>query len=112
MRPGSHCVSSESGRSFGLRAVALIAILLLSVTLATRTFHEIYLDHPCAQADPSHAMRQHLAADAFVLTSPVMNLGVTLLPVAAPHAPPAEVRVRTVELADSLYNRPPPFSLL
>jgi hypothetical protein len=88
--------------------VVLLAILAISVSVATRTFHGALLDHASVQTDQSHAMRQHLAADAFVLTNPVSNLSTMLLAVVAPHAPPADPQVRTVELAESLYNRPPP----
>ena len=88
--------------------MVLLAILAISVSVATRTFHGTLFDHAQVQTDQSHAMRQHLAADAFVLTNPVSNLSTMLLPVAAPHAPPTDPQVRTVELTESLYNRPPP----
>ncbi|SRR5208337_4343592 len=100
--------NGEEGRFSGRRVVVLLAIFAISLSVATRTFHSIDFDHPSVQSDPSHAMRQHLAADAFVLTNPVSNLGAMLLPVAAPHAPPADPQVRSVELTESLYNRPPP----
>ena len=88
--------------------IILLAVFALSASLATRTFSGIHLEHPTVKADPADAMRQHLAADATVFTNPISSVGV-MLPAAAPHAPPAEVRVITVELSDPLYNRPPPF---
>lgn len=92
--------------------IILVAVFALSASLATRTFTGIHLEHPTLKADPADAMRQHLAADASVFTNPISSIGV-MLPAAAPHAPPAEVRVITVELSDPLYNRPPPsFSIL
>ncbi len=86
----------------------LLAIFAISFSVATRTFHSIDLDHPSVQSDPSHAMRQHLAADAVVLTNPVSDLGMLLLSVVAPHAPPIEVQAHAVDFTESLYNRPPP----
>ena len=86
----------------------LLAIFAISVSVATRTFHGFYLDHPNVHVDPSHALRQPLAADASVLTNPTLTPATMLLPVAELHTPLAEVRVHTVELTESLYNRPPP----
>ncbi len=88
--------------------VVLLAIFAITASIATRTFHGFYFDHPSVQTDSSHAMRQHLAADAVVLTNPISNLGTLLLCVSAPHAPPVEVQAHTVEFTESLYNRPPP----
>jgi len=104
----SDLVYSENNRASGRRVVVFLAILAISVSVATRTFHGFYVDHPVVQADPSHPMRQHLAADAFVLTNPVSNLSSLLLPVVAPHAPPVEAQMYGVQLTESLYNRPPP----
>jgi len=88
--------------------VVLLAILAISASVATRTFHAFDLYHPSVQTDPSRAMRQHLDADAVALAGPISDLGTMLLPVAAPHAPPAEVPVHTIIFTESLYNRPPP----
>jgi len=90
------------------QGLVLLAILAIFASVATRTFHGFAVDHPSVRTDASHAKRQHLDADAVVLTNPVSNLGAVLLPVAAPHAPPSEPRVHTVELTQSLYHRPPP----
>jgi hypothetical protein len=104
----SNLLRGEKSRFSFRHVVVLLAIFAISVSVATRTFQGSYLDCPSVHADPSHAMRQHLAADAFVLTNPVSNLGDVLLPVAAPHALPVAVQVHSVELTESLYNRPPP----
>ena len=104
---GYHRRRGETSRFSGRPVVVLLAILAISASVATRSFHGFYLDHPSVHAHPSHAMRQHLAADAFVppnaTLTPVANL-----PVATPNPLPVDVRVHTVELAESLYNRPPP----
>ncbi|MGB9073691.1 MAG: hypothetical protein WCC22_13710 [Terriglobales bacterium] len=80
--------------------------------MATRTAQSIGSTHPTAQADSFHAKRQHLAADAFEFTSPVLQLLDMLLPAVAPYAPPAECHVSTTELKESLYDRPPPSASL
>ncbi len=90
------------------RLVVLLAILALSASLATRVFHEFDVAHASVHSDPSQGMRQHLAADAYVLVAPNARFAIMLLPVAAPHAPPAQPEIRTVEFEESLYNRPPP----
>jgi hypothetical protein len=89
-----------------------LAILALSLSVTTRVFHGFGLALPSAQAYAASATRQHLAADAVELTSPFLPFAEMLLPVAAPHAPPAESTVYTVEFSEVLYNRPPPFSSL
>lgn len=89
-------------------AVVVLAILAIGLGVATRTIHQFSLQNPSAQAVPAHAMRQHLAADAVEITSPILPLAQMLLPVVAPHAPPAEPRVHSVEFSEVLYNRPPP----
>lgn len=104
----NNLIRGKSLRISGRDAVVLLAILAISISVATRTFHFVAFDHPTVQADPSHALRQHLDADAVCLSKPVSNLAVMLLPVAAPHAPPADPQVRSVVLIESLYNRPPP----
>jgi hypothetical protein len=98
----------EKSRFSCRHVVVLLAILAISLSVATRTFHGFSFDHPSVQSNASQAMRQHLAADAVVLTNPVSDLGAMLLPMAAPHAPPDEVPVHTLVFTESLYNRPPP----
>ena len=104
----SNLLRGEKSRLSFRHVVVLLAIFAISVSVATRTFHGFCLDHPSVHADPSHALRQHLAADAFVLTNPTLTPGTMLPPVAGPLAPPVEVRVHTAELTESLDNRPPP----
>jgi len=98
----------DTRRPMWQRAVVLLAIFALTVSVATRVFHCIEVAHVSVHTDPSQGMRQHLAADAFVLVAPNARFAVMLLPVMAPHAPPVEPQIRTVEFDESLYNRPPP----
>src|ERR1035437_277576 len=104
----SNLLRGEKNRFSIRHVVVLLAIFAICVSVTTRMFHSVDFDHPSAHADPSHAMRQHLDADAFVVPRPVSIVGTGLLPVAKPHAPPVDVQVPTFELTESLYNRPPP----
>ncbi len=85
--------------------VILLLVLSISASLATRTFHLSFI-HPTVQSHATHAKHQHLNADAIELARPVPSI--MLLVQAAPHAPPIEPQFRTVELTESVYNRPPP----
>lgn len=85
--------------------VILLVVLAISTSLATRTFHLSFI-HPTVVSHATHAKHQHLNADAIELARPVPSI--MLLPLAAPHAPPVEPQFRTVELTESVYNRPPP----
>ena len=96
-----------STRSWHIGIVLLI-VLALCTSVSTRTFQCTATSHSSAQSYPSHAMRQHMATDAAVFEKPVSGVADALLPVAAPHAPPAELEIRSVEFLESLYNRPPP----
>jgi hypothetical protein len=85
--------------------VILLVVFSISASLATRTFHLSFIQ-PTVLAHGVHAKHQHLNADAVELARPVPSI--MLLPLAAPHAPPVEPQFRTVELTESVYNRPPP----
>jgi hypothetical protein len=98
----------SSGRIPWRTLVVLLAIFAISASVATRTFHGFYCNQPNAHSVQSDAKRQHLDADAFQLKDPICQIATMLLPVPAPHAPPEEPQIRTVDLAESLYNRPPP----
>lgn len=103
---------SGSVRSWHIGVVLLI-VLALCTSVSTRVFQSAAIAHATVQSYPSHAMRQHMAADAAVFERPACEMGEVLLPVAASHTPAELPRVRSAELLDSLYNRPPPnFSLL
>jgi len=90
------------------RVVVLLAIFALSASVATRTFHGFSHNQPTAHSDQENAKRQHLDADALQPSEPILDIVDLLLPVAAPHAPPTEPQLRTVDLIEALYNRPPP----
>lgn len=105
-------VGTRTSRISWQKLVILLAILAISASVATRTFHDFNYTQTSAHGDASNAKRQHLDADAYELIRPFSQLAETLLPVAAPPAPPAEPNLRDAELVESLYNRPPPASSL
>ncbi len=106
---GSHLYRGENRRFSGRQVAVLLAILVISFSIATRhPFQGTLLCHARVQADPSHEMRRQLAADAFVLTNPLSNLCAMLPRVTAPHVLPADPQLCAVEFTESLYNRPPP----
>ena len=88
--------------------VIVLAVLAVFTSVATRSFDYSSVHQPTAQCDSLKVERQHLDTDALALAKPMAQLVDTLLPVAAPHAPPREFPVVSVELAEYLYNRPPP----
>ena len=107
-----HLRANKGCRISWRHVIVSLAILALTVSVATRTFHGSYPEQASAQASAPQAMRQHLATDAIELTNPVSQFAVLPLPVAAPHAPPAEPDPRSVEFSESLYDRPPPSTSL
>jgi hypothetical protein len=92
--------------------VVLAAILALIACVATRTFQGFCFEHPVTHADAGHKKDQRLSSDAVEPIAPVTNMATMLLPVAAPHAPPAQPVLRDTEFFDALYNRPPPSAAL
>jgi hypothetical protein len=101
----------REGRGLSWRQVVVaLAIVALTVSVATRTFGDSYSGHPVVQTSSSQAARQHLAVDAIGPTHPVWQSAFLLVPVVSPHAPLAEPGVHSIEFSESLYNRPPPSS--
>lgn len=101
----------QLSRSSWRKAVVLLAVVAIFVHVSTRTFHGISVTNPSVESYPPHAKHQNLNADAFELVHPVSPVSM-LLRVAAPHAPPQELRVHVTRFTESLYNRPPPVSSL
>jgi hypothetical protein len=89
-------------------AVVLLIALTLSFTVAMRFLDRAPVSHPSAQSSPSRAMRQHMAADATFFERPSFVDADVILPVEAHRTLPEVPHVSSVELLDSLYNRPPP----
>jgi hypothetical protein len=88
--------------------VVLVAIFAISASIATRTFHSVSYMNPTAPADREGAKRQQLDDDAVEIKDPVLQTAAVLLPVGAPHPPPVEPQIQTVDFVEPLYDRPPP----
>lgn len=91
-----------------LHFIVPLAILALSLSLATRVVHDVDFAHISVKAHPSHAERQRLAIDAIEMARPIPALLEMVPPIAVPHAPPVEPVLYSAEVTESLYNRPPP----
>jgi hypothetical protein len=93
--------------------IVLILVISLSATVVTRFLFQSDSNPATAvHSYPTHAMRQHMAADALAFERPASAIADTLVLVEARRAPAVLRRVSSDELLDSLYNRPPPsFSL-
>lgn len=104
-------MGSTSVRVWQVGVIALI-VLALFAAVSTRFFQDAPVSQATVQSLSSKAMRQHMAIDAAVFERPTTGIIDVLLPVAATPAPPILPRPRSAELLDSLYNRPPPSSLL
>ena len=88
----------------------MLAIVSLSVNLATRVCQLTVPHGVNVKAGVSEGMRQHMDTDAVDWVAPVARFvflqPVTYYPKFAPAGPP----LPTVLFEKSLYNRPPPFS--
>jgi hypothetical protein len=88
--------------------IVALAILSLSVSLATRTFR---LDSSATvkiSSSTSQAIRQHLDRDAVRWVLPVPILAAVQAPAYYPRFAPAGPPLPTVLFDQSLSNRPPP----
>jgi hypothetical protein len=92
--------------------IVFAAVLALIGSVATRTFQGFCFEHPTTHADAGYKKYQRLSCDAVEPVTRVTNMATMLLPVAAPHAPPADPVLRDAEFFDALYNRPPPSAAL
>jgi hypothetical protein len=86
----------------------MLAILGLSVSLATRTFRLQSSDTVKVTSSTSQAMRQHLDRDAVRWVPPVPILVALQVPTFYPRVAPAGPPVPTVLFDERLANRPPP----
>jgi hypothetical protein len=89
--------------------VVALAVLSLTVSLATRTFHDMTASHRVSvRADSQQAMRQHLNKDAAHWPAPVFDFAVLDTPTFYPRVAPAGPPIPSLHFDESLYNRPPP----
>lgn len=90
-------------------AVIVLAVLSLTVSLATRTFHDgAGWRGVTVHADTHQAMRQHLNKDAAQWPAPVFDFALLDTPSFYPRIAPAGPPIPSLHFDESLYNRPPP----
>lgn len=89
-------------------AVVVLAIVALTGSLATRTFHGTVDQNQRFESGASQATRQHLDRDAVSWFAPVVRSVFFDLPTFYPRVAPAGPPVRALLLEENLYNRPPP----
>jgi hypothetical protein len=83
-------------------------MLLLVVTLATRTFHVSIHRFTTVQSSSLQGIRQHMDRDAVRWTVPAATLAVAQAPAFYPAVSPTGAPLPTLLIEESLYNRPPP----
>jgi hypothetical protein len=88
--------------------VIVLAILALTVSLATRTSTPTVSHNIGVQAQSSQVTRQHLDTDAAQWVSPVAPVVVSEVVSFYPRVSPAGPPVPNLFFEQSLYNRPPP----
>lgn len=88
--------------------VVVIAMLSLTVSLATRTFRLSSSDKVQVTSSTSQAVRQHLDRDAVRWNPPVQVHFALQAPTYYPRFAPAGPPLPTVLFDESFTNRPPP----
>ena len=108
MSPPGDLRGTGPGRTNWLVPVVALAVLALTVSLATRTFgvalpHRVTVHEVSAQGTWPHMDR-----DSVVWVPPVPILTTLQAPTFYPHVAPAGPPLPSLFLEESLYNRPPP----
>ena len=98
-----------TGRATGLLLpVVALAILSLTVSLATRTFGVNIPNSISVHEASAQGTRQHMDRDSVGWVPPVPVLTALQAPTFYPHVAPAGPPLPSLFLEESLYNRPPP----
>ena len=105
--------SGNPGLSHGDHAnwralIIVLAILSLTISVATRTFGGTLSHASEVQSNATQTMRQHLDRDAFQWAPPVVVLTNLEPSTFYPHFAPAGPPLPNLLVDESLYNRPPP----
>ena len=86
----------------------VLSISALTVSLVTRTFRIHVLQCTTAQSNSPQVLRQHLDHDATHWAPPILHFSTLLVCTIAPRTPTVWLRLPSLLLDESLYNRPPP----
>ncbi len=88
--------------------LAVVAISVLAISLATHTGTPTLLPDGIAQSHVAHAMRQQLDTDATESTPPVVWVAVSAAVSFYPEITPQAPAILSYFFEESVYNRPPP----
>lgn len=88
--------------------LSVAAILALSASLGTRTFHVTIPHSVSVQSDSTAAVHQNMDGDAFQWVAPVLVFSVLPAPSFYPRVAPAGPPLPSLNFDETLYNRPPP----
>lgn len=90
-------------------AIITLAICVLAISVATRTFRFSFGTGTVVKSASGHAIRQHMDRDATNWAPPTASLTVVMaLPVFYPRFAPAGPPLARLYYEESLSNRPPP----
>ncbi len=109
---GSVCSDAPGGpvqpSRFSWRHVLVVFVLAVSTSVATRIFHNVWVNGSTAGSGAADVKRQQLDVGALELTRPGSHCGGLLARVAVRRVHGAERRIQPSEFTEGLFNRPPP----
>jgi len=94
----------------GRFAVALLSVLALTISLASRTAELKLSSHTSVESQAQKGEVQHRDRDAFVWAPMLANSGSFYLAVLSEPVMPEESTILCEQVDSCLYNRPPPLS--
>jgi hypothetical protein len=101
------------GKMPAWRAGLIVLIALALVSAVAMRFVDSSSVTQTSVSSPASSMRHHMASDAAVFERPLASSYELPLSLEAHHPLPVPPHVRSADVQDPLYNRPPPaFSLL
>jgi hypothetical protein len=90
------------------RLLLVLTIFALTASVVTRTFRVQVLQCVTAQSNSPQAVRQHLDRDATQWAPPILHFTPLLVFAFAPRTPTMWLRLPSLLLDESLFDRPPP----
>lgn len=108
MSPSVEPRITNTQRSGWCVPLVTLAIIALTVSLATRTLHLSAPHGTAVQSSSASAMRQHMDRDSVRWVDPVPVFAAFEAPTFYPFVAPAGTPLGVLLLDQSLYNRPPP----
>jgi hypothetical protein len=103
----------EPGKLYSFKRALLLCLVVLGLLVGLATRYSGTAESPgtaTAASASSNAKHQHLDSDAIQWTPSISDFGFFVSSVCSRHVVPSTEPLRTIHLADPLYNRPPPSS--